>query len=179
MKKNAKKVEEKKKVVNKVTAPKYELVSFEVTAVIPTQSFGNITPKITVKTKTIEEAKAIVMPMIEEMYATYAEAPRDGSRVPVFISKSKVTVKEKIVETKPVVTGTKDVVKLTPPTATKEDVTPVSEPFMKAINAIKGAMSVEATEIIEDQIQKSTRLTKEEKPVLLTEILLKRKELNK
>ena len=179
MKKNAKKVEEKKKVVKKVTAPKYELISFEVTAVIPTQSYGNINPKITVKTKTIEEAKAIVMPMIEEMYATYAEAPRDGSRVPAFISKSKVTVKEKIVETKPVVTGTKDVVKLTPPTATKEDVTPVSEPFMKATNAVNGATSLQALEIIEEQVQKSTKLTEDEKPVVLTELLKKRKELTK
>ncbi len=43
----------KEKVLKTPTAPKYELIAFEVTATIPTQMYGNIMPKISIKAKNI------------------------------------------------------------------------------------------------------------------------------
>ena len=69
-------------------------------------------------------------------------------------------------------------VKETVPIAPKEDATPVSEGFAKARSAINGALSIDALDLIEEQIKKSVKLTEVEKPELFTLLLLKKKELN-
>jgi hypothetical protein len=48
-----------------------------------------------------------------------------------------------------------------------EDATPKTPAYTKAENAIKSAMSLDALNLIEDQIQKSVKLINEEKPLLL------------
>lgn len=153
---------------------KVELVEFSVTATIPTQSYGNITPKITVKAPTIEEARAVVMPIIEDLYNTYAEIARDG-HPPKFINKAQVTVTEKVI-----VVPKSEVPNVEAPAAKMEPEQTVvkTAPFLNAEGAIKGAMSREALDLVEDAVKKSTKLTAEEKPVLLTQVLYKRKELN-
>lgn len=172
---------------------KYELLSFEISATIPTQMYGNICPKISVKAVTIEDAKSIVVPFIEELYSSYASEGPDGKKAN-FVNKAKVTVEEKFVDPKitntpvaPVAPATSQPVKPAPsvaqtvapsaPVQQDEDVTPKTQAFIKAENAIKSAMSLDALNLIEDQIQKSIKLTNEEKPLLLTDVLKKRKEL--
>lgn len=172
-----------KTVVKKDKVPKYELISFSVKATIPTQMYGNIMPEIVIKTKTIEEAKAIIMPVIEELHSTYAEKPRDGSHVS-FMNKANVTVTEKKVDVTPAVKGAEGF----NPDTTEKPKTPAQESadslatdltkspaYTKAESAVKNCSSIDALNMIEDQIQKSVKLSDKEKPELLTEVLKKRK----
>lgn len=190
---------DKKVKVPKVVAPKYELISFSITATIPVQAYGNLQPAIVLKTKTLEEAKEIAMPFMEDLFRAYAENPRDGSTA-TFMSKANVTVEEKrvtpttvapVAPTIPVAPATTEpapetkqnpqAISATPAEVKKdEEVQPETQksaPFVKAEKAIGSATSLEALELIENQIHKSEKLTADEKPVLLTLILKKRKEL--
>jgi hypothetical protein len=191
-KKAVAKVPAKKEVVKKVAAPKpvkssVKLVSFAVQATIPTQQYGNIMPRIEVVADSIEEARATVMPFIEEIYKTYAEKSRDGK--PLFEG-SKVEVTEKVVGQ--TVTVRPEVaerihntapVAITAPVAPQEapaldqaTETPVepadapvqrSEPAIKAEKAISLAMTEEAAKKIKEQIEKSVKIPADEKPALI------------
>lgn len=175
----------KEKIINQQAVVR--LTSFTMKAVIPTMQYGNLQPEITVEASSIEEASTVVLPYINWLFEQYSEA------TPKFLIKQAVAKNNK-----PTVEDLKDLgiipnedkvqdtgrgtpggsVKITPPEAPKEDVSPVSEAFTKAKKAIDSSMSIEATQIIEDQIQKSVKLTPEEKPKLLEAVLLKRKEIN-
>lgn len=50
-------------------------MKFKVTAVIPTQQYGNIQPCIEVEADTFEKAHAEVMPLIEQLWGEYGEKP--------------------------------------------------------------------------------------------------------
>jgi hypothetical protein len=169
-----------------------ELVTFSVKATIPTQMYGNIMPEIVVKARTIEDAKRAVMPIIEEMYAQYMEDSRDG-RPLKFINKANVTATEKIVPRGVLEKSSNTPGRATPPApvtpekpqtpaqasadALAEDLAK-SVAYTKAENAIKNSTSADALGMIEDQIQKSVKLTADEKPMLLTDVLKKRKEFD-
>jgi len=185
------KVDGKKKEVKPVPPElKIKLVSYTVRATIPTMMYGNIQPEITVEARTMEDAKLAVFPHIEELYQTYCEEPRDG-RKPAFMSKASVTATERMVVVSAVAkTELKkgEAVKIEPeasapvPEAPKTELDAFAEDlkkspaYTKAENAIKGAMSKDALNLLEDQIQKSVKLTPDEKPLLLAEVLKKRKE---
>jgi ribosomal protein L14 len=180
--KKEKKIKVKKE--KKVPVQEYELVTFGVKATIPTQQYGNIMPEVVIKTKTIEEAKEIVMPVIEELYLKYAEHPRDGSKVS-FMNKANVIVEEKKVEVSkpitkaPVIEKEEKTLTGTPEERAQnlaDDLGEKSQAFIKARTAIKSSMSLDALDLIEAQIHKSVKLTVDEKPELLTEVLRKRKE---
>lgn len=174
----------KEKTVKPVKAPKssVKLVEFGVIATIPTQQYGNITPSIRVQADSIEEARAVVMPFIEELYATYAEKPRDGSKV-AFLGKITETVKEvapvapKPAPTAPVAPqGTTDAWNKPAPgqdtpapvaTAQSAPVAQKPEPVLKAEKAIELAMTDAAAEKIREQIVKSTKIADGDKPALL------------
>jgi len=199
---NKKEVEKKEKApkVQKEAKPvkialvkkaKYELLNFEISAVIPTQMYGNICPKISIKAGTIEDAKSIVVPFIEELYSSYASEGPDGKKAN-FVNKAKVTVEQKFVDPKititpvtpapvspaptPSVAPKTSEPKSEPVSEPDEDPTPKTPAYTKAENAIKSAVSLDALNLIEEQIQKSIKLTNEEKPILLAEVLKKRKE---
>jgi hypothetical protein len=159
-------------------------VIFEVTAVIPTQSYGNIQPRIQVIVDTIEEGRALVMPVIEMMYKTYSESK------PQFLGK--VAVTEKIVTPPTAQTVTTPAQPTTPPapqaTATgPADATanatapakPKSEFVLKAEKMLSLAATEDAAIRIQDQIEKSTKIAEEDKPALLTLCLQRRGELAK
>lgn len=182
---------DKKKSV-KVVQPDLviKLVSYTVEAIIPTMMYGNITPKITVEARTMEDAKLAVMPHIEELYNTYAVEPMDG-RKPAFMSKASVTATERVVPQNvpgkavdPIKPVEKPTTPTPTPTAPKSELDALAEDlktspaYDKALSAIKNSMSKDALGLIEEQIQKSTRLTESEKPLLLSEVLKKRKEFN-
>lgn len=153
------------------------LVSFTVGATIPTMMYGNILPSITVEAPTIEEAKAFALPIIEELYQTYLGEPQDG-KLPKFINKANVTAIEKRVDPTP---PAQPVAPAAKPKTPQESVDELaadlqdSPAFTKAQNAIKNVTDPQALELIEKQIQNSVKLTAAEKPVLLTEVLKKRK----
>lgn len=185
----------------KPKAPKYELVAFEIGAVVPTQMYGHISPKITVRTKTIEEARELVMPVIEELYLKYAEKPRDGSSLS-FGSRANVTATERKVvppstpapkaetpaapkpasEPDPARTATPKPPAPAPVKTAQEELDEFandlakSTAFTKAENAIRDCSSLAALSLIEDQIQKSVKLTSDEKPPLFEAVLKRRKD---
>lgn len=189
-----------KKVAKKEVAPKAKkevkapkstvsLVSFECSAVIPTQQYGNIQPKIVVTATTIEEARGVVMPMIEDLYKTYAEAPLNG-RDPKFYGK--VTVEEKKVEAPKVETpapATESSPEASAPSSSESTptapeapapATPVEkpEPVMKAEKAVSLAVSKEALALIRTQIENSVKIDPSFKPALFEICDAKYKELD-
>jgi hypothetical protein len=199
-----------KKVVKKAPAPKpkkekvsttlpaleVKLVSYVVTATIPTMMYGNIQPRIEVQARTMEDAKRAVMPHIEELFDAYLEEPRDGKPAR-FMRKASVEATEKKVAPADITPGKatapapapapKPAPSPEPTKAPEKDLigesddeapAPKSPAYLKAEGAVKNAMSKDALNMIEEQIQKSVKLTADEKPLLLTELLKKRKEFN-
>lgn len=151
-----------------------KLVSFTVGATIPTQQYGNIQPKIEVTAPTIEEARHIVMPIIEELYKQYAEKPLSGKE-PSFYGKVTETVKEVV----PATPTPAAIAEAPAETVAVEPVntTPKPEPVVKAEKAIKNASTEAAATLIQDQIEKSVKIPQEFKDGLLKLCLQKRKEL--
>ena len=159
----AKKAAAKKPAVKKAPKSKVTLVSFEVTAVISTQQYGNIQPSITVNAPTIEEAREHVMPMIEDMFKQYSEVR------PGFLGR--VTASEKVVKPTPAPTPAP-----TPTNQHGED-GQKSAPFMKAERAIELATGHDALALIEAQVNKSVKIDPADKPALLVMITNRRNEL--
>lgn len=153
----------------KVTPVNVRLVSLTVGAVIPTQSYGNIQPSITVEATTIEEARALVMPVIEGLIAKYAETR------PGFLGKVEVTEKVIVPPAKapespssapapavaPVSTESKPVE--TVATSTE----PKNENVAKAEKAISLALTQEAVDVIQKQIENSTKIPEKFKKGLI------------
>ncbi len=173
-----------KKLAKEMTpmkTPKVGLISFRVSAVIPTQQYGNIQPSIEVMAGSIEDARAVVMPIIEDLYQTYAELPLNGKEPKFYgkITAETVNVaapapKEKeVAESSPSSTAASEVA--TSPTTVPSK----SDAVLKAEKAIGLAMSIEATEAIQSQIEKSVKIEASDKPALYTLVLKKRKELKK
>lgn len=153
------------------------LVSFEVTAVIPTQQYGNIQPKIVVSAKTIEEARDTVMPVIVDMYRMYAEEPLNG-KTPRIVGK--ITEVTKVIT--PEVVTTEDDVEVVIPTQPQVEqpvVVEKPEPVKKAEKAIENCLSLDALKMIEDQIKNSVKIAEDNKPSLYALLLKKRVELDK
>lgn len=174
----------KKTVAKKVATPKAEkvaapkafkkavvtLVSFEVTAVIPTMSYGNIQPKITVTAPSMDDAVNATMPVIERLYASYGEKPLTA----------RVTVTEKIVETPKTmadiapkspeaapVAPVAEVVATPAPKATEPATVETPEAVKKAEKAVSLAATKEAIDLIQGQIENSVKIPAEYKPALL------------
>lgn len=188
--------DKKKAVVKKTPAPKKEAnvlkeavvkpvkgeerayvrggVVFEVTAIIPTQSYGNIQPKIQVMCNSIEEGRALVMPVIEDMYRTYS----DGQPVR-FLSRVEVTEKVVTAQKAPVTAPVAPSQPVTPPApqataeAPKVQATAAApvvenpEAVRKAEKAISLAATEAALEMIQNQIAASTKIDQVYKPALL------------
>jgi hypothetical protein len=156
-------------------------VSFTFGATIPTQSFGNIQPHITVESATYEDARDFAIPKIMELYEKYVEIK------PEFMGKITVHEKEVVPVVPPQELNKQPVPGTVPqpttpaqPAATSPgsdanasaDV-PDSEPVKKAKKAIELAMTYDAVKLIEEQIMKSVKIKPEEKPALY-ELTLKR-----
>lgn len=159
--------------------PEVELVSFSVRATIPVMTFGNIQPEIVCKASTIEEAQAYALPIIENLFNKYVEAPRDGSSKPSFISKANITVEEKVIT--PKATSTEPVKPLTNVTSSNnesEPITDFSEAYQKALKSIQIVTSKAALDLIEEKIKNSVKIAPSEKPMLFVVLLKKQKEFN-
>lgn len=184
----AKKTIEKKTVLTKklakkmapMKAPKVTLLHFKVSAVIPTQQYGNIQPSIEVMAGTIEDARDVVMPIIEQLYQTYAEMPLNGKE-PKFYGKITETIVNVAAPAPKEVKESSTSAEVSAPS--EEPSAPVekskSDAVLKAEKAIGLAMSVEAADAIQAQIEKSVKIDKDDKPALYTLCLKKKKELKK
>lgn len=159
-------------------------VVFEVSAVIPTQQYGNIQPKIQVVCNTVEEGRAMVMPMIEELYKTYAETPLSGKPLKFL---GKVTESEKQIAPAPIVpiedpkevqATASSAVASTPSSSESSLATDRPAPFKKAEKMIGLSATIDALNAVEEQIKKSVKIDSEDKPALYEIVLKKREELN-
>lgn len=139
--------------------------TFSFGATIPTQSFGNVTPRIEVEAENYEDARDFAIPKIEELYEKFCEVK------PVYMGR--ITVTEKVV-TAP---EKKEEVKEKVDPAADVTAKPKSEAVMKAEKAIGLAMTEEAANTIQDQIERSVKIDKDDKPLLYTLCLKKKKEL--
>lgn len=176
-----------KVVQKKVTAPKpvavkkstVKFISFSFGATIPTQSFGNVLPRIEVQAASYEDARDFAIPKIEELYRHFAEVK------PTFLGKITETVK--VVTPEPIqANGGSQAQTVAAPQATAQSSPepvaapkPKSDAVLKAEKAISLAMSEDAATAIQDQIEKSVKIAPEDKPALLNLCLHKRNEFKK
>ena len=166
MKKTAtkKKVVAKKKVV--VEKPTVELVSYTLRAVIPTGAYANIQPEITVNASTLQEAEEVLMDHFVKLNEKYLN----------FNDKPKVVTPKPVVEVVPTPKN-----KITVDNTHAAD---LSVPMTRATNAVKTAYSQEALLQIREQVEKSSKLTEDEKVKVLVYIVdrgveIENKEANK
>lgn len=170
-----------------------KFVSFTVTAVIPTQQYGNIQPKIEVQADSYQDARDFVMPLIEEMYIRYGESKPDFlGRITETIKVVKAVAGEKLekgdlVKKAPeeVPTAQQEAAKTLPPQATASTTptatAPVQKPesVLKAEKAVSLAMTEDALNLIKNQIEKSVKIPAEFKPALLNTCEIRRVDIKK
>lgn len=176
-----------KKIINvekKVKVPKFKLLTYTLKAVIPTGQYANIQPEITVQAETIELAERAVMPYIEALFAKY----RDGGvsvPLPVPVKPTPVVVSS-VTVSNDVPVKKQDPVQPVAPKALPVDIKVVppppaiilTVPHERAKKAIISCTSVEALNLVKDQIEKSVKLIDREKLELLKNVEGKRVELN-
>lgn len=186
MKKNktapAKKPVAKKKVIAK---PKVEMVSYSIKMVIPTGAYANIQPEIIVKSGSIDEAHAFIAPHMNKLWKEYfmvnERRPEPPKTQPVYPTTGTPTVSPIGSTTAANFTGGNA---STPVQSTQTEMiidafggkvveeTPVQPPessvaFIKATQAIESCLSLEALELIQNQVNKSVKLTHEDKEMLM------------
>lgn len=138
----------------KVVKPKVTLISYSMKMVIPTGNYANIQPEIIVKSGSIEEAHSYIAPHMNKLWKEY-----------YLIGERRTETAQKV---EPGVTTVEKV-----PTPPVSDVA-----FMKASQAITSCLSIEALDLIKNQVNVSVKLTPEDKIKLAPLIESKSIELN-
>jgi hypothetical protein len=168
-----------KKIVKKETpkkAPKktkkqpVKMVEYSMKMVIPTGSYANIQPEIRVRASSPEEAHDYIVPHMNRMWKEYFMVnERVNQQAPTPSVPAKTVNKATVPVNKPV----------EPPSAPAEaPAAPSSNAAaMKATNAINSCKSLEALEMIKNQVEISVKIEEEEKPALLKMIADKNLEL--
>lgn len=167
----------------KVAKTSVKLIEFGVVATIPTMPYGNIMPSITVQANSIEEARATVMPVIEELFLAYAEKPRDGSKLSFAGARVTETVKEVVPVTPAPAPAPVEAPEPAPAPVEAAEEAPApqtapepaqaapaaseSEFAARARKMIGLAMTEEAAQKIKTQIENSEKIPPAEKPALL------------
>lgn len=167
------KVAPAKKKKAKIAPVNVRLVSLTVGAVIPTQQYGNIQPSITVEATTIEEARAVVMPVIEDLVRIYAET-KPGFLGRVEVTEKIVTPPAKTVEA-PVSPSSAQAPAAAPasPAPKKEEASASKssadkpESVLKAEKAIGLAATTDAVNAIQKQIESSVKIPEKYKNDLI------------
>lgn len=160
----------KKKSVAKKNTP--EIISYGIKMVIPTVSYGNIQPEIIVKANSLEEAHDFIVPHINKLWKEYFLVEERKTEV------QKKTEPKKKIEVKPEVKP--EIVVENKIEEKKEEVqSPISTvAFIKASQAIDNCFSIDALDMISNQINISVKLTDEDKKILRPLVEQKRTELN-
>jgi len=188
----------KKPATKKKAAPKkekVEMLSYSIKMVIPTVEFGNIQPEIIVKAGSVEAAHDFIIPHMNKLWKEYylVDGKRPKAPTPTPVVKPIPAVETLIVTTPTpayeTVSTTEPNVKIVsdssnPSLITSEQIDnpPVSTPpppssvaLVKATQAIESCMSLEALQLIINQVKISVKLTEEDKKIL--EPLLANKEI--
>jgi hypothetical protein len=149
----------------KVTKPNIEVVTYEMKMVIPTGQYANIQPCIIVKGGSMQDAHDFIAPHMNKLWKEYfMVSERRTVNEPV-----KVPVSTAPVTPAPVVTST----------ASPSDIAPTSTvAYLKANQAISSCMSIEALDMIATQVEKSVKLDRKDKDLLVPIIKNKRDILN-
>lgn len=147
-------------------APKstVKLVTFSVKATIPTGQFANIIPEIVVTAATLEEAKAYALPQMEALYDQYLNFLENRKEIKAGEVRT-VEPAVKAPQTAETSQKTDDKGVFPAPKAPVQ-AGGTSEAFQKAKTAIDSAYMPDAIELLGKQIQKSERLTDDEKKQL-------------
>jgi len=156
----------KKRVIKKEPAPakvaKVELISYSVKMIIPIDDYANIQPEIVVKADRVETAHNYIAPHMNKLWKEYYLV---GQRRPEPAPEARPEPAPQP-EPAPVQTQT--------PVAPEEVVKPevANQPpdsnvaLIKATQAIESCLSLEAFDLINDQVEKSVKLTAEDKTTL-------------
>ncbi len=147
---------------------KLKLLTYTIKAVIPTGMYSNIQPEITVEADSLERAERAVMPHIEALFAKYRE---NGAGLPVHKKEPVSVILAKNVGAEDIKKG--DAVAVAPSGVIAQAAQKVADPvqptivmpapFNKAKSAIDSCMSIEALQLVLNQIDKSERLIASEK----------------
>lgn len=167
----------KKKNVSKLATVKkvstVKMVSYSIKMVIPTGAYANIQPEIIVKASNPEDALNYISPHMNRMWKEYFMVNERREEVTPTVGTCPVAS----ISTIPVIPVT--------PTTPTTPVTPIVEApptsnvaVIKATQAIESCMSLEALDLIKNQVELSVKLVKEEKPKLRGMISEKFNELN-
>ena len=157
-----------KKLVSRAK-PTVTMLEYSIKMTIPTGQYANIQPQITVTASTPEEALNYIAPHMNRMWKDYfmvnervtQEAPKVCPVEPYMVNP----------DTRPPITAG--------PTGPASEASPTSNvAVIKATQAIESCMSLEALDLIKNQVELSVKLSKEEKPKLRMMIVEKFNELN-
>jgi hypothetical protein len=163
--KNVKKVSKElsAKLVSK-PKPTVTMISYSMKMVIPTGQYANIQPEIVVKASNPEEAHDYIAKHMDKMWKEY------------FMVNERVNQEApKVVQ--PILTP--EVMAPTGPTGPVAEASPTSNvAVIKATQAIESCMSLEALDLIKNQIELSVKLDKTEKPKLRDMVTNRFNELN-
>lgn len=147
------------KKARKKRTPSVKLISYSMKMVIPTGPYANIQPEIIVKAGTVEAAHDFIAPHMNKLWKEYYMCSERRPEPP---------------KTTPVAPPVTPSV-VTPPVAEQPPVSSVA--LLKATQAIQSCLSLEAFELIQNQVEKSVKLTDEDKKSLTPLLDSKLKEL--
>jgi hypothetical protein len=161
----------KKPEIKKITPKKpiVEMVSYSIKMVIPTGAYANIQPEIIVKSKSIEDAHNFIAPHMNKLWKEYflvnerrpepPKAPANTGNIglsttqvtaPITVPQVPMTVEEVAKATGGVVQSPESSVAL-----------------IKATQAIESCVSLDALALIQSQVDKSVKLSHEDKESLM------------
>jgi hypothetical protein len=161
-----------KKMKKKIA--KIVMVEYSIGMTIPVAQYANITPRIVVKAFGPEEALNYISPHMNRLWKEYYmvnERAVQPAPVPVVTIKPVVKASAPVNKpSEPVATSAATVVEVPASPTSNSSV-------IKATNAINSCKSIEALEMIKNQVEISVKIEEEEKPALLKMIADKNLEL--
>jgi len=165
--KASKKIKLDKDMARRVS--KTELLSYTIKAIIPTGAYANIQPEIIVMADSLEEAEAYVIPHINKLFRDFLNKSerRDEIKVqePTLVTATGAAYVKDVSGTYPRIPKAN----FNPETQESHYTADVSPAFIKAEQAINSCLSNEALDVIQKQIEKSVKLSENEK-VMLTKL---------
>lgn len=117
---------------------KVKLVKYTMGATIPTGEYSNLRPEITVEAETLQEAEEFMIPYIEHLFNIL------GVHTITFGQPDQEKKEENV-----------------------QQEVPLSEAYLKAFNTLNNCVTIEALNLIVAAIDKSVKLSVDEKKLLL------------
>lgn len=172
--------------------PSVEMVTYSIKMTIPTGQYANIIPEIVVRGGSIEEAHNFIAPHMNKMWKEYylvnerRSEPAPVTLTPQTPQGGLTPNHTHYVVTPPSQSNTTSATFKVPATKTSEPIAEVppappasSVALIKAIKAIESCLSIDALDMIANQVNISVKLTDEDKAELMPLIDAKYAELGK